>query len=162
MNKLYPAGEKPTINSFSMGIGKNFFIVVTRSDIFTYFILCNINKEVATMNIYNPSKTAERMHVHEFLGSTGFAEPGEERHNHRFAGVTGEAIPLGNGRHVHEFRSNTDFVENHIHVVQGKTGPDIMVGDNKHIHFVDSFTTVDEGHRHRFTFATLIGPSSVE
>lgn len=112
------------------------------------------------MNIYNPSKTEERMHVHEFLGSTGFA--GAVTHNHRFAGVTGEAIPTGTGRHIHEFSTNTDFVVNHIHQLIGRTGPDILVGDGKHVHFVDTFTTVDAGHRHSATFATLIGPSSVE
>ena len=31
-------------------------------------------------------------HVHEFEGSTMFAEECDDRHNHRFAGVTGEAI----------------------------------------------------------------------
>lgn len=63
-----------------------------------------------TMNVINPSK-GKQTHVHEFLGSTHFAEKGKERHNHRFAGVTGEAIPTGKGNHIHEFRTNTDFTQ---------------------------------------------------
>lgn len=113
------------------------------------------------MKIYNQSKKELPGHVHEFEGSTHLAEQGADRHNHRFAGVTGEAIFNGTGRHVHEFRSNTDFFENHHHEVKGKTGVNISVGEDKHIHFVDSFTTIDDGHRHEFEFATLIGPSPI-
>ena len=94
-------------------------------------------------------------HVHEFLGSTHLAEAGQDRHNHRFAGPTGEAIPIGNGEHVHDFKSNTDFFENHHHMVIGRTGPDIDLKDGEHIHFVDLFSTVNDG------FATLIGPSPI-
>lgn len=100
-------------------------------------------------------------HVHEFEGSTHLAEAGEDRHNHRFAGVTFEVIPIENGRHVHDFLTNTDFFENHHHVVKGTTGPDIKLPEDKHVHFVDSFTTVNDGHRHEFEFATLIGPSPI-
>ena len=67
--------------------------------------------EMNVINMLGDNKA----HVHEFLGSTHLAEAGEDRHNHRFAGVTGEAIPLENGKHVHDFRSNTDFFENHHH-----------------------------------------------
>jgi hypothetical protein len=112
------------------------------------------------MNIINMSK-CDQAHVHEFLGSTHLAEAGEDRHNHRFAGVTGEAIPTDKGKHVHDFRSNTDFFENHHHMVRGKTGVNIELPDEKHVHFVESFTTVDDGHKHEFEFATLIGPSPI-
>lgn len=52
-----------------------------------------------------------RRHVHEFLGSTKFAEQGRDRHNHRFAGVTCEAIRCGNS-HVHKLRTNTTDARN--------------------------------------------------
>jgi hypothetical protein len=113
-----------------------------------------------TMNVINMSGN-DQAHVHEFLGSTHLAEAGEDRHNHRFAGVTEEAIPIGNGRHVHNFRSNTDFFENHFHMVKGRTGPNIELPDGKHIHFEEAVTTVNDGHRHEFEFATLIGPSPI-
>lgn len=100
-------------------------------------------------------------HVHEYEGSTHIAEEEEDPHNHRFAGVTGGAIPIGNGRHKHEFRSNTDFFEDHHHIICGFTGPDIQVSPDKHVHFVDSFTTVNDNHRHKLEFATLIGPSPI-
>jgi len=112
------------------------------------------------MNVSNMCDI-EQTHVHEFEGSTHLAEEGDDRHNHRFAGVTDEVIPLGNGRHAHNFKSNTDFFENHHHIVRGRTGPDIKLPDNKHVHFVDSFTTVNDGHKHEFEFATLIGPSPI-
>lgn len=41
-------------------------------------------------------------HVHEIVGSVEIAEENTDPHNHRFATVSGEAIPLGNGDHVHE------------------------------------------------------------
>lgn len=113
-----------------------------------------------TMNIINMSGTTQG-HVHEFEGSTHLAGQSADRHNHRFAGVTGEAKPIDNGRHFHDFCTNTDFFEDHHHVVKGRTGPDINVGNGKHVHFVDSFTTVDEGHKHEFEFATLIGPTPI-
>lgn len=112
------------------------------------------------MNIINMSED-KQMHVHEFEGSTHLAETGADRHNHRFAGVTGEAIPAGNGRHVHEFRSNTDFFENHHHMIKGKTGFDIRLANGKHVHFVESVTTLEDGHKHELEFATLIGPSPI-
>ena len=112
------------------------------------------------MNVIKMSKD-KQAHVHEFLGSTHLAEAGEDRHNHRFAGVTGEAISIGCGRHIHEFRSNTDQFQNHHHIICGKTGANICLPEGKHIHFADSFTTVDDGHRHEFEFTTLIGPSPI-
>lgn len=113
-----------------------------------------------TMNVINMLDN-ENNHVHEFLGSTHLAEEGRERHNHRFAGVTGEAIPYGNGNHIHEFKSNTDFFENHHHHVIGKTGTEIKLPDGKHVHFTESCTTVNDGHKHEFEFATLIGPNPI-
>jgi hypothetical protein len=115
-----------------------------------------------TMNIIRPSEDYNNQeHVHEFEASTRLAEEGNERHNHRTAGVTGEAIPIGNGRHKHDFCSNTDFFVDHHHLVRSCTGPDISVGDGKHVHFVDTFTNVVENHKHRIQFATLIGPSPI-
>ena len=112
------------------------------------------------MNIIHPTKIL-LTHVHEFEGSTQQAESGEERHNHRFAGVTGQVIPIGDGRHKHEFNTHTDFFEDHFHQVCGFTGPDIKVSENKHVHFAEGFTTVVDEHRHKFEFATLIGPSPI-
>lgn len=111
------------------------------------------------MNIHNMSKCEKQTHVHEFEASTHLAETGEDRHNHRFAGVTGEVIPLGNGKHKHELRTNTDFFVNHHHQVIADTGPNISVSSDKHVHFVHSFTTFVDGHKHEVEFATLIGPS---
>ena len=96
-------------------------------------------------------------HVHEFLGSTKFAEKGAERHNHRFAGVSGEAIPYGNS-HVHEIRTNTDFVD-HFHEIAVRSGPAVIVNPNqplKHVHFVKGKTSINDDHCHEFVFATLI------
>lgn len=112
-----------------------------------------------SMNIIKMTKDKQK-HVHEFLGSTHLA--GTTKHNHRFASVTGEAIPTGDGRHIHEYRSNTDFVAGHFHMICGKTGPDIKLKDCKHVHFEESFTTVNEGHKHEFEFITLLGPSPIE
>ncbi|MDD4493832.1 MAG: YmaF family protein [Eubacteriales bacterium] len=112
------------------------------------------------MNIINLSPVKQH-HVHEFLGSTFFAEEEEDRHNHRFAGVTCEAIPMEGGRHVHEYCTRTDFFENHYHNIHGKTGPDIQLPEGKHIHFGKAFTTVADGHKHMLEFATLIGPSPI-
>lgn len=100
----------------------------------------------------------EQRHVHEFLGSTQFAEEGEERHNHRFAGVSGEAI--GSGRnHYHCIKTSTDTTEGHQHEICQRSGPAISVNDGsgwKHIHFVEGETSRNDGHRHGFQFATLI------
>lgn len=99
---------------------------------------------------------AVQTHVHEFLGSTQFAGPGELRHNHRFAGVTSEAIPQGDS-HVHAILVNTDFFFNHLHELGVETGPAIPVGeDGKHVHYVKGITTLNFGHVHDFVFATLI------
>ena len=72
------------------------------------------------------SNTTIMKHVHEFLGSTMFAEECDDKHNHRFAGVTGEAIRYGNS-HVHKLATNTDFVDHH-HRIYAVTGPAIYVG----------------------------------
>ncbi len=108
-----------------------------------------------TMNVIRACDDRQT-HTHEFLGSTNFTGPGDLRHNHRFAGVTGEAIHIGRNQHIHEYRSNTDFVEEHYHVIKGKTGPDIELPDGNHIHYEDTLTTFDEGHKHDVEFATLI------
>lgn len=93
-------------------------------------------------------------HVHEFEGSTRFAEEGAARHNHRFAGVTGEAIYCKN-THVHKIITNTDFT-NHYHKICICTGPAIYIGGGKHIHLVKGYTTFVDGHVHGFIFTTLI------
>ncbi len=100
----------------------------------------------------------EQRHVHEFVGSTQFAEEGDDRHNHRFAGVSGEAIRKGRS-HVHCIRTSTDTFEDHHHEICQESGPAIFVNDGsgcKHIHFVDGRTSRNDGHRHGFDFATLI------
>lgn len=97
----------------------------------------------------------EQRHVHEVQGSVEIAEPEEEPHNHRFATVTGEAIPIGNGDHIHKVKFRTDFYEDHYHEFCGKTGGAIQVGD-RHVHFLESVTTENDGHRHEFRVATLI------
>lgn len=96
----------------------------------------------------------ERRHVHEFIGSTKFAEQGRERNNHRFAGVTCEAIRCGNS-HVHKLRANTDSRDHH-HEICDTTGPAIYVGGGKHVHLVKGRTTREDGHVHEYIFATLI------
>ena len=70
---------------------------------------CN-NNQYDYENYNNCENEREQSHVHEFEGSTMFAEEDEDRHNHRFAGVTGEAIRRGNS-HVHKLATNTDFVD---------------------------------------------------
>lgn len=95
-----------------------------------------------------------RRHVHEFLGSTKFAEQGRDRHNHRFAGVTCEAIRCGNS-HVHKIRTNTDSRDHH-HEICDTTGPAIYVGCGKHVHLVKGRNTREDGHVHEYIFATLI------
>ena len=106
------------------------------------------------------SNTTIMKHVHEFLGSTMFAEECEDRHNHRFAGVTGEAIRKGNS-HVHKLATNTDFVDHH-HEICDTTGPAINVGNGKHVHLVKGYTTCRDGHRHEYIFATLIEAPTVD
>ncbi len=112
------------------------------------------------MNIINMSP-CKPSHVHEFLGSTHFAEANEAKHNHRFAGVTCEAIDLEQGRHIHEYCTYTDTVDGHHHVMFKKTGPNIQLSNCRHIHYADFHTSVNDGHKHRYEFATLIGPSPV-
>jgi len=100
----------------------------------------------------------EQTHVHELIGSVRLAELGEDPHNHRFAGITGEVIRVPGG-HIHEFRSNTDFYENHFHPICVRTELNIQVGegdDERHIHFIDANTEVEDGHHHEFIAATLI------
>jgi YmaF family len=102
----------------------------------------------------------QQRHTHEFLGSTRFAEQGQDRHNHRFAGVTSEAIPIPGGNHIHTITVNTDFGDHHHRLVI-KTGPAIPVGNGKHVHLVRGVTTVNDGHVHRFVFTTLIDRPTV-
>lgn len=100
-------------------------------------------------------------HVHEFLGSTRFAEENDERHNHRFAGVTGEAIRCGKS-HVHKIKEeNTDFFD-HYHEICDVTGPAIPVGGGKHVHLVKGRTSCNDGHSHEYIFATLIEAPTVK
>lgn len=103
----------------------------------------------------SPMDANPQRHVHEVQGSVAIAEPEEDPHNHRFATVSGEAIPLGNGDHIHEVKFRTDFYENHFHEFSGKTGGAIRVGD-RHVHFLESVTTVNDGHRHAFRLSTFI------
>ncbi len=59
----------------------------------------NCNRTNSDRDDYKERQT----HVHEFTGSTEFAEEGRDRHNHRFAGVTGEAIRYGKS-HVYKIK----------------------------------------------------------
>ena len=95
-------------------------------------------------------------HAHEIVGSVQIAEADTDPHNHRFATVSGEAIPLGNGDHVHEVCFRTDFYEGHFHEFKGRSGGAIDVGDGRHVHFAEAQTTQEDGHRHRFRVASLI------
>ncbi len=97
----------------------------------------------------------EQRHVHELQGSVKIAEEEENPHNHRFCTMTEEAIPVGEGQHIHEVCFETDFFEDHFHEFRGKTGVAIPVG-NRHVHFIESVTSVNDGHRHEFEAATLI------
>ena len=119
---------------------------------------CN-NNQYDYENYDNCRNKREQTHVHEFEGSTMFAEECEDRHNHRFAGVTGEAIRRGNS-HVHKLATNTDFVD-HYHQICDTTGPAIDVGNGKHVHLVNGYTTCSDGHRHQYIFATLIEAPTV-
>lgn len=110
-----------------------------------------------TNNCSNSSE--EQTHVHEFLGSTKFAEECDDRHNHRFAGVSSEAIPKC-GSHVHKIKTRTDFLD-HFHEICVTTGLAISVGNGKHVHLVTRVTTVVDNHKHVFIFATLIEAPTV-
>lgn len=110
--------------------------------------------------MYNNNCYEEQEHVHEYLGSTKFAEECDERHNHRFACVTGEAIPCGNS-HVHKLKNRTDFFD-HFHKIVDTTGPAIDVGCGKHVHLVKGTTTCEDGHEHEYIFATLIEAPAFE
>lgn len=118
------------------------------------------NNEYDYENSDKCKKQKKQTHVHEFEGSTMFAEECEDRHNHRFAGVTGEAIRKGNS-HVHKLATNTDFVDHH-HEICDTTGPAINVGNGKHVHLVKGYTTCRDGHRHEYIFATLIEAPTVD
>ncbi len=98
---------------------------------------------------------SQQRHVHELLGSTEVAEACDP-HGHRFATVSGEAIPTGNGDHVHEVRFRTDFYDDHFHEFCGHSGGAIPVGGGRHIHFAQAETEISDGHRHKFTVAALI------
>lgn len=95
-------------------------------------------------------------HVHEVVGSVQIAEPVCDPHNHRFATVSDEAIPIGNGDHVHEIRFRTDFYEDHYHEFKGRSGGAVDVGGGKHVHFAEAMTDMEDGHRHKFKVASLI------
>ena len=103
-----------------------------------------------------PNCPRPQRHVHEVLGSVRIAEFGEDAHNHRFATVSGEAIPLGNGDHVHDVRFRTDFYENHFHEFSGRSGGAIDVGGGRHVHFAEARTSFNDGHYHLFRVAALI------
>jgi hypothetical protein len=115
----------------------------------------------AVKNTVNAEQAAEtQTHVHEVLGSTKFAETGNDRHNHRFATVSSEVIPIGGGRHVHAVLVNTDFLDHH-HEIGGTSGPDIPVGNGKHIHILMGTTTMDDGHTHQFIANSQINSPAV-
>lgn len=97
-----------------------------------------------------------QFHVHEILGSLMIAERKEDPHNHRFATVSGQAIPIGNGDHVHEVEFRTDFYEEHFHLFKGRSGGMLQVGGGRHVHFAAAETTVNDGHKHEFRVAALI------
>lgn len=107
-----------------------------------------------TNDYSNLARCRRQTHNHEFLGSTRFAEEGDDRHNHRFAGVTSEAIPC-RGSHVHRIKTSTDFF-GHFHEICIVTGPAIPVGNGKHVHLARATTTCVDGHVHEFIFTTLI------
>lgn len=94
-------------------------------------------------------------HVHELLGSTFTAEVGRDCHSHRFALTTGEAIPSGQGNHVHDVTFKTDTYEDHEHGFCGRTSEAIRVGD-RHVHFLAGCVRPEDGHKHEFRAATLI------
>lgn len=102
---------------------------------------------------YHTTPHQGQMHVHEIQGDVKIA--GRDPHTHRFATVSGEAIPLGNGDHVHEVIFRTDFFVEHYHEFRGRTLGAIGVGD-RHVHFLESVTSFDDGHRHAFRTSTFI------
>lgn len=120
---------------------------MNRKEVFRVSYIDNIN--------VSPFSEDTQRHVHEVQGSVMIAEERGYPHNHRFATVTGDAIPSGNGDHVHDVSFRTDFYEDHYHEFSGRTGGAIRVGD-RHVHFLCSHTTVNDGHRHDFRFSTLI------
>ena len=111
-------------------------------------------------NNYMGARAGEEMchnkqkHVHELQGTVKVADE-DDPHTHRFCTVTEEAIPIGEGDHVHEVCFRTDFFDNHYHEFKGRTGPAIKVGD-RHVHYIESVTTENDDHRHAFEAATLI------
>lgn len=107
-------------------------------------------------NSSSQDNDCDQRHVHEILGSVMIAERVEDPHNHRFATVSGQAIPIGNGDHVHEVEFRTDFYEEHFHLFKGRSGGMIPVGDGRHVHFATAQTTLNDGHRHEFRVAALI------
>ncbi len=128
----------------------------TRSD--TSRRSSNTSRRSSDTSWSSSDTSKEQRHVHEFLGSTEFAEEGNDRHNHRFAGVSGEAIGCGR-KHFHCIKTRTDTTEDHFHEICERTGPAIFIDDGsgcKHIHFVEGKTSIEDGHRHGFQFATLI------
>ena len=86
----------------------------------------------------------EDRHVHEYEGSTRFAERCDDKHNHRFAGVTGEPIKYGKS-HVHKLATNTDYVDHH-HKICVTTGPAIYVGNGKHVHLIEAPTEKEKNY----------------
>lgn len=108
----------------------------------------------------NVQATETQTHVHEILGSTKFAETGNDRHNHRFATVSSEVIPIAGGRHVHAVLVNTDFVDHH-HEIGGTSEPDIQLGNGKHIHIIKGTTTLDDGHTHEFFITSQVNSPAV-
>ena len=110
----------------------------------------------------NTSK--DQRHVHEFEGSTEFAEWGCDRHNHRFAGVSGEAIGCGRN-HYHCIRTRTDTTEGHFHEICERTGPAVYLNNGcgtKHIHFFEGKTSRNDDHSHCYSCATLIADPTGE
>ncbi len=97
-----------------------------------------------------------QFHVHEVIGSTLYAEEGEDRHNHRFALVSSQAIILPDGHHVHLVSGDTDFYEDHFHPFSGQSSIEIIVGEGKHVHFALAETFEVDNHAHLFQFAALI------
>lgn len=104
----------------------------------------------------NQEYPKQQKHVHEVIGSTGFAIECNECHNHRFCTVSGEAIPVSKDDHVHEVKFRTDFADGHYHEFCGKSSGAIDVGNGKHVHFAKAVTEEADGHRHKFQVAALI------
>lgn len=45
-------------------------------------------------------------------------------HSHPYCSGTGSAIPSGDGRHYHEYRTTVQYVDGHIHHIYGRTSAD--------------------------------------